>query len=327
MDYILYGAGTGASLAVIGWVLREWGPRLRDGQQEDGQIQSASELIDRMNWARFCGSCGMALVFGGTLILIVTGAVALWNPGDSLAARILIGTYILVSILLLLWSALYTRQFGTAGIYRPAPPKPEPQAAVVDKRPSSRINDASGEGEIDGGEPGETETETRDIESVAASRGGLGRFAAFFNRTKSEPATDILEAEMDVDADSDMLPDGVNTEEINDEESSQRLENGSVIHEEVVLVEEHADQIGTISQSEDRSAPVQEYEEDEIVDQEVGDLEPGPEQVVEAVPPGVEPDDRIKSDQQPDSPEDQALQELRRRRLARLSGEDPSSVR
>ena len=93
------------------------------------------------------------------------------------------------------------------------------------------------------------------------------------------------------------------------------------------MVEENADQIGAISQPEDRLAPVQGNEEDAIVDQEVGDLEPASEQVVEDIPPGVEPDDRIESDPQPDSPEDQALQELRRRRLARLSGEDPSSAR
>lgn len=318
MDYILYGAGTGASLAVIGWVLREWGPRLRDGRPEDGQIQSASELIDRMSWARFCASCGMALVFGGTLILLVTAVVAVWNPGDDLAARILIGTYIGVSLLLLVWSGLYTRQFGTAGIYRPAPPKPvAPVAKAVEAEITETTSDESAEETVvavdttsDDGADSE-----RDIESVAASRGGMGRFAAFFNRSKPdpEPTGESLEivdeiGETDSDGEGDTVEEMVAIEE-----------TGSVTGEEVETVSV-PEEVVDAAQVEPEDEPAQ--SPDLVGESTASDLVASGEDVSANESPAerTKPDDEEK----PPSPEADALTELRRRRLARLSGDDTS---
>lgn len=327
MDYILYGAGTGASLAVIGWVLREWGPQLRDGRPEEGQIQSASELIDRMSWSRFCASCGMALVFGGTLILLVTGAVALWNPGDDLAARILLGTYIAVSILLLLWSGFYTRQFGTHGIYRPAPPEPIVQVAEVDTALSTaQVTRAEtpDEGEV---APGHTEVVAdlgddgteRDIETVAASRGGMGRFAAFFNRAKptAEPADATLELlDEEIDANGETVDQGV--EVITDNAGDVAVEDEIVVNEvEESLYLSTDDQTDTVVVEDDFASEPAE-----------ASTEPTPSSDPQSEPAyqtgNGEATDIGETPEETASPEADALTELRRRRLARLSGDDQS---
>lgn len=341
VDYILFGAGTGASLAVIGWVLREWGPALRDGRSEDGLIHSASELVDRMSWARFCASCGMALVFGGTLILFVTGIVAIWNPGDTLAARILIGTYLGVSLLLLAWSGLYTRQFGTSGIYRPAPPKP-----VTEPTSTVEATDSDAPATAAGDEPAETAASTdeeRDIESVAASRGGLGRFAAFFNRGKSAddaPANEVdsssdaesIDAGVEVDEQAIVGNDGAGSED--DTAESSPIESGVV---EVIEV----DQVSV-----DDAGVVEEIDEVIVVESSASDQSDNPTEQSGSGQDDSGADDGPTADAASSeesgegtqvgldaagtdaategTPEDTALAELRRRRLARLSGNDPT---
>ena len=81
------GSDPGASLVVIGWLFREWGPRIRDRRPADDEILSAEEMVTRMAWARFCGTCGMALLLCGVLILLITAVVAAIGPSDDKVPR------------------------------------------------------------------------------------------------------------------------------------------------------------------------------------------------------------------------------------------------
>jgi hypothetical protein len=331
VDYILFGAGTGASLAVIGWILREWGPRLRDGRTNDDVIYSASELIDRMSWARFCASCGMAMVAAGTLILLATAVVAAWNPGDQLASRILVGMYVFVSLLMLLWAFLYTRQFGTSGIYRPVvvdPASDTREAVPVVERETADRADAvplvDDPGVVPGDEP--SAAPEPDFAEVAARRGGLSRFASFFNRQRPADAMDHdggdvsegADGDTDTDPGEEVRPVGT---DIPDAAAGGEApgEPGSVIETAAIDVAastaEVEPDIGQVAPDAATTG------DDAGANGQPTDLEVDTLSIVEVADEPAPASGPVTPAPQP-TPEEEALAELRRRRLARLSGQD-----
>jgi len=343
VDYILFGAGTGASLAVIGWILREWGPRLRDGKSDDEVIYSASELIDRMSWARFCASCGMAMVVAGTLILLATAVVTAWNPGDELAARILIGMYLFVSVLMLIWAFLYTRQFGTGGIYRPAPLDPisdtREAVAVTERDSSASPSDAPSESDTDETPVAESPAESQpDFAEVAARRGGLGRFASFFNRQRpadtSNEDAEPEEAQRVIESDQPS-GDGRKRSEIREDEVVAEIDGPNQDRDELVDIREveAITETGGGEVELTDTVEIEETEETEEVtivapDAVVVEADPAATEGI-ADPPatqteqGADDAPDVVSSEEPAlvaTPEDDALAELRRRRLERLSG-------
>ena len=175
MDYIIFGMGTGASLVLVGWLLRELGPRIRDRAPAKGTVLSGGELVMRMAWARFCGTCGMALLLCGLLILLVAGILTLLAPSDDLGTAVILAVFGLVGVLMLIWTALYLRQFGTMGIVRRkvrketvAVPAVEEATPETGKEPA-----ASDPGEPVAGVP---------FDQAATSRGGFGRFGGLIRR-------------------------------------------------------------------------------------------------------------------------------------------------
>ena len=98
------GWASGASLVLVGWLLRELGPRIRDRAPAEGTVLSGGELVLRMAWARFCGTCGMAMLLCGLLILLVTGILTVASAGDDLGTMIVLGTFGLSVVLMLLWT-------------------------------------------------------------------------------------------------------------------------------------------------------------------------------------------------------------------------------
>ena len=183
MDYIIFGIGSGATLVLVGWLLRDWGPRLRDRVAADETVLSASEMVMRMAWARFCATCGMSLVLCGIPILMVTAVAAFMSASDDRGALAVLIAYALAVFLMLVWTALYLRQFGSLGVHRPGikvekpkkakAPKPAPAPGPILETPAA----ASGVA---------TAVESS-FDDAAAAPGGLGRFAAFM-RKDSRPA-------------------------------------------------------------------------------------------------------------------------------------------
>ena len=46
VDYIIFGIGAGSSLVLIGWLLRDWGPALRDRtSRASNDVLTAQQLI------------------------------------------------------------------------------------------------------------------------------------------------------------------------------------------------------------------------------------------------------------------------------------------
>ncbi|MBA2248428.1 MAG: hypothetical protein H0W23_09870, partial [Chloroflexia bacterium] len=119
MDYIVFGVGTGSSLLLIGWLLREVGPALRDHRSRAAnEVLGAQQLVDQMRWARFCGACGVALALGGALVLIITLIALLASPSDTGGAWAVLSAFGIAAAAMLVWAWLFVSRFGIAGVYR-----------------------------------------------------------------------------------------------------------------------------------------------------------------------------------------------------------------
>jgi hypothetical protein len=194
LDYIIFGIGSGASLILFGWMLREWGPSLRDRTSSDDDVLSASDLVMRMAWARFCATSGMALVLCGCLILIATAIAAALAVSDDRGGMIVLIAFALAAPLMLLWLWLYLRQFGAFGVIR-RQPKPEPTTEATPARATA----ASVAPGTSAGESPDMAPEPSFTEAVA-SPGGLGRFSAFFRKDSSQTTAQSEEAAADSEA-------------------------------------------------------------------------------------------------------------------------------
>jgi len=168
--------GSGASLVLVGWMLRELGPRIRDRAPAEGTVLSGGELVLRMAWSRFCGACGMAMLLCGLLILLVTGILTVASAGDDLGTMIVLGTFALSVVLMLLWTLLYVRQFGTMGIFRKKQASQAPKTAATDPA-------FAPEGDITIGPVESSTGDSVPFEQAATSRGGFGRFSGFLRNT------------------------------------------------------------------------------------------------------------------------------------------------
>lgn len=139
MDYIVFGIGTGSSLLLIGWLLRDGGPALRDRRSRSAtEVLGAKQLVDQMRWARFCAACGVALAMGGALLLLVTVIALLVGPTDIGGVWTVLVTFGVVSVGMLTWSWLFISRFGTAGIIRA---RPGPPQVVVAPEAHDLLND------------------------------------------------------------------------------------------------------------------------------------------------------------------------------------------
>jgi hypothetical protein len=172
---------------------------------------------------------------------------------------------------------------------------------------------------------------------VAASRGGLGRFASFFNRQRPVEATN----------DDGNEPHDEQVEIAKEEQTEQELQDRLQVQDDETIIE--TDQPGEAGQerAEIRKSEVIAETDDEVVElidevkgeesEEAADITPEtvvieaetsvPEDGAESAEPQVEPATGDAStaatiDEPPPAatPEDDALAELRRRRLERLSG-------
>lgn len=115
MDYVLFGMGYGATLMLIGWALRTFGPSLKYANAEDSTDVDAQ--VKRRFWVRFIQGAGGIIAIAGTAFVFVTFVVMLINPDDetgSLTSYVVWG-FLIVS--LLAWCWLYFGRFGITGIW------------------------------------------------------------------------------------------------------------------------------------------------------------------------------------------------------------------
>lgn len=314
MDYILFGFGTGATLALGGWLFRDLGPRIRDRAPAEGDVLSARELVSRMAWARFCSACGAALALAGIIIMLATIGAAIWNPPDDEGFLVVLIAYAVVTLLMLVWAGLFLRRFGAAGIIRPREAKPAPLKTETRE-------DTSATGTAEASDDDTAAPASRTFDEVASARGGLGRFAAFFRRdTTSEEPDDIRDEEKvdDVEDDERFADDRTDDDEFfgeaDDDADDKRLSvddplvvqvMGEIAEERVVEPDLEASLVSDLllpGREDDDS--VDDYES---VDDDGEGGEPDESETVE--------------DHEESTSEESALDLLRRKRLARLSGQ------
>lgn len=138
MDYIIFGLGVGATLTLIGWSFRMWGPALRDRTSDNGEtVLSGYELVNRMAWQRFCRSCGAVLAMFGLLVLAVTIVSTVLTLSNSIGATIVVVTLGTCLVATLVWLGLFLHRFGARGIIRPRIARPDSEPAAASVEPAS----------------------------------------------------------------------------------------------------------------------------------------------------------------------------------------------
>lgn len=141
MDYVVFGIGFGATILVLGLLLRDFGPRLRFRRSKDGaDVLSAEELVGKVSWSRFCNALGSVLALTGAVFLLITLVAMILVVSDDTGFWIMAGSYGMLLVIIAYWTWAYFHRFGSYGILpersEPAPvpvarPKPSPPAEAV----------------------------------------------------------------------------------------------------------------------------------------------------------------------------------------------------
>lgn len=115
MDYILFGMGFGASLMLVGWALRTFGP----GWKYAAVTNDADPdlLVRKRFWNRFVQGLGGVLAIVGTGTVLLTFLVMLSNPDDDTGTMFSLVIWFFVSLIVLGWCLTYISHYGCTGIW------------------------------------------------------------------------------------------------------------------------------------------------------------------------------------------------------------------
>ncbi|MCA9834335.1 MAG: hypothetical protein KC435_10330 [Thermomicrobiales bacterium] len=115
MDYILFGMGFGASLMLLGWALRTFGPawKYADVSSDD----PSNRYVYKRFWNRFVQGLGGVLAIAGSAMVILTFLVMLLNPADETGELFALVVWISIVLIIFGWCWAYMRRYGTTGIW------------------------------------------------------------------------------------------------------------------------------------------------------------------------------------------------------------------
>ncbi len=140
MDYVVFGIGFGATILVLGLLVRDLGPHLRFRESADGDdVLHAEELVGKVAWTRFCVALGSVLAIAGALFVVATLVCMVLVLSDETGQWVMLGTLAAVLLVVLFWTWAYFDRFGSYGILperRPEAEEPELVEAVVTPRPT-----------------------------------------------------------------------------------------------------------------------------------------------------------------------------------------------
>ncbi len=114
MDYVLFGMGYGATLMLLGWALRTFGPERKYRNIKQGDIEG--EVAQR-SWVRFIQGLGGVIAIVGTALVLLTFVIMLVNPSNQTGAIISVVVWGLLLVAVLVWSWLYIAQYGLTGLW------------------------------------------------------------------------------------------------------------------------------------------------------------------------------------------------------------------
>jgi hypothetical protein len=130
LDYVVFGIGFGATILVLGLLLRDVGPRLRYRSSGDSAgVLPADLLVAKVSWTRYCHALGAVLAIGGTIFLLTTLVSIVLMLSDGAGGWVMAGALAVLLVTILSWTWAYFDRFGSYGILpeRPAAPAvPEP---------------------------------------------------------------------------------------------------------------------------------------------------------------------------------------------------------
>lgn len=133
MDYVVFGTGYGATLMLLGWALRTFGPSLRY-QDPDQNVDHGIEFsVARTSWRRFAAALGAVVTTAGAVFVVVTFALILINPGNSMGAIIAWISFGLILLAVAAWAWVYVGRYGIYGIL------PVPRQGIEVVRASDNI--------------------------------------------------------------------------------------------------------------------------------------------------------------------------------------------
>lgn len=114
MDYVLFGMGYGATLMLLGWALRTFGPERKYKNVDPNDIDQS--MLQR-RWIRFTQGLGGVISIAGTAMVVFTFIIMLVNPSDETGAFVAQVIWAFVAIAVLIWCWFYVSSFGTLGIW------------------------------------------------------------------------------------------------------------------------------------------------------------------------------------------------------------------
>lgn len=115
MDYVLFGMGYGASLMLLGWALRTFGPQFkysRPSHDDDVDLQ-----VEQRFWVRFIQGLGGAIAIAGVTLVLMTFVVVLVNPDDETGGLIALSIWAFLLVAMLLWCWMYVKHYGLTGVW------------------------------------------------------------------------------------------------------------------------------------------------------------------------------------------------------------------
>lgn len=137
MDYVVFGTGYGATLMLLGWILRTFGPDFRY-RLDDDEPPGGDFLLARISWRRFSGGLGALIATAGMAVVLVTFILILVNPSTSTGTWVAVAMFALTLVAAAVWTWLYVSQYGTFGIL----PEPKPEEQVFRSAPASEVGEA-----------------------------------------------------------------------------------------------------------------------------------------------------------------------------------------
>lgn len=114
MDYVLFGMGYGATLMLVGWALRTFGP---ERKYKNVDPEDIDRTVAQRRWVRFIQGLGGVLAIAGTAMVLFTFIVMLVNPDDETGSVIALAIWGFLAVAVLVWCWFYVSNYGVAGIW------------------------------------------------------------------------------------------------------------------------------------------------------------------------------------------------------------------
>lgn len=114
MDYVLFGMGYGATLMLLGWALRTFGPerKYKDINPEDRDL-----VVAQRRWVRFIQGLGGVIAIAGTAMVVFTFIIMLVNPDDETGSFTALVVWGFLIVAVLVWCGFYVSRYGLTGIW------------------------------------------------------------------------------------------------------------------------------------------------------------------------------------------------------------------